>query len=88
MMSMGSLGHYMHDLVAAGFGIGDFLHEGNGEIWNFAVRASARRRRLDRDRGTRGRRRRAVRQARIDPRFLSGYRAGRGRWRGRAVSAR
>jgi hypothetical protein len=37
MMSMGSLGHYMHDLSAAGFGIGDFLHEGNGEIWKYAV---------------------------------------------------
>ena len=38
MMSMGSLGHYMHDLSHAGFGIGDFLHEGNGEIWKYAVR--------------------------------------------------
>lgn len=37
MMSMGSLGHYMHDLSLAGFGIGDFLHEGNGEIWRFAM---------------------------------------------------
>jgi hypothetical protein len=37
MMSMGSLGHYMQDLSAAGFGIHDFLHEGNGEIWRFAM---------------------------------------------------
>jgi hypothetical protein len=37
MMSMGSLGHYMHDLSAHGFRIHDFLHEGNGDIWNFAV---------------------------------------------------
>jgi hypothetical protein len=37
MMSMGSLGHYMHDLSLAGFGIKDFLHEGNGEIWRFAM---------------------------------------------------
>jgi len=37
MMSMGSLGHYMHDLSAAGFHIRDFLHEGNGEIWRFAM---------------------------------------------------
>ena len=36
LMSMGSLGHYMHDLSAAGFGIKDFLHEGNGEIWHAA----------------------------------------------------
>jgi hypothetical protein len=37
MMSMGSLGHYMHDLSAQGFAIHDFLHEGNGDIWNFAI---------------------------------------------------
>jgi len=37
MMSMGSLGHYMHDLSAHGFRIHDFLHEGNGDIWNFAL---------------------------------------------------
>jgi hypothetical protein len=41
MMSMGSLAHYMHDLADAGFGIGDFLHEGNGEIWIHAVRRPA-----------------------------------------------
>jgi len=37
MMSMGSLGHYMQDMSHAGFGIRDFLHEGNGEIWKYAV---------------------------------------------------
>jgi hypothetical protein len=37
MMSMGSLGHYMHDLALAGFDIKNFLHEGNGEIWRFAM---------------------------------------------------
>jgi hypothetical protein len=37
LMSMGSLGHYMHDLSAHGFHIRDFVHEGNGDIWNFAV---------------------------------------------------
>jgi len=37
MMSMGSLGHYMHDLSASGFRIKDFLHEGNGDIWTFAL---------------------------------------------------
>ena len=37
LMSMGSLGHYMHDLSLAGFGVRDFLHEGNGEIWKYAV---------------------------------------------------
>jgi hypothetical protein len=37
MMSMGSLGHYMHDLSRSGFQVRDFLHEGNGEIWKYAV---------------------------------------------------
>jgi hypothetical protein len=37
MMSMGSLGHYMQDLSARGFTIHDFVHEGNGDIWNFAI---------------------------------------------------
>ena len=41
LMSMGSLAHYMHDLSASGFGIKDFLHEGNGEIWIHAVRHPA-----------------------------------------------
>ena len=38
MMSMGSLGHYMHDLSASGFRAKDFLHEGIGEIWVHAAR--------------------------------------------------
>ena len=38
MMSMGSLGHYMHDLSQSGFAIRDFLHEGNGDIWKYAAR--------------------------------------------------
>lgn len=37
MMSMGSLGHYMQELSTAGFRIHDFLHEGNGDLWNFAL---------------------------------------------------
>jgi hypothetical protein len=37
LMSMGSLGHYMQDLSHAGFGIRDFLHEGNGELWKAAI---------------------------------------------------
>jgi hypothetical protein len=36
MMSMGALGHYMHELSWAGFHIRDFLHEGNGPIWDSA----------------------------------------------------
>ena len=36
MASMGSLGHYMHEMSAAGFRIRDFLHEGNGPIWDSA----------------------------------------------------
>ncbi|MBA2259401.1 MAG: hypothetical protein H0W18_10920 [Acidobacteria bacterium] len=37
MMSMGSLGHYMHDLSSIGLGIENFLHEGNGKPWEFAM---------------------------------------------------
>jgi hypothetical protein len=36
MVSMGSLGHYMQELSQAGFEIKDFLHEGNGPIWDSA----------------------------------------------------
>jgi hypothetical protein len=36
MASMGALGHYMHEMSAAGFAISDFLHEGNGPIWDSA----------------------------------------------------
>ena len=36
MASMGALGHYMHEMSLAGFGIRDFLHEGNGPIWDSA----------------------------------------------------
>ena len=37
MMSMGSLAHYMHDLGRAGFDVHSFLHEGNGQAWQYAV---------------------------------------------------
>lgn len=36
MASMGALGHYMHEMSNAGFAIRDFLHEGNGPIWDSA----------------------------------------------------
>jgi hypothetical protein len=36
MASMGALGHYMHEMSAAGFNIRDFLHEGNGPVWDSA----------------------------------------------------
>jgi hypothetical protein len=36
MASMGSLGHYMHEMAASGFAIRDFLHEGNSPIWDSA----------------------------------------------------
>ena len=35
--SMGSLAHYMQELSNNGFGIADFINEGNGEIWNLAL---------------------------------------------------
>jgi hypothetical protein len=37
MASMGSLGHYMQEASLAGFGLRDFLHEGNGDIWLAAI---------------------------------------------------
>jgi hypothetical protein len=72
MMSMGSLAQYMHDLSAAGFYVRDFLHEGNGELWKYAMRTPrpyvewiAIQEKEDRDE--------IFRQSRIDPRFLDGY---------------
>jgi hypothetical protein len=37
MASMGSLGHYMQEMSRDGFDIRRFLHEGNGDIWLFAL---------------------------------------------------
>jgi hypothetical protein len=33
LASMGSLAHYMQDLSRDGFAIADFIHEGNGSLW-------------------------------------------------------
>jgi hypothetical protein len=72
MMSMGSLAQYMHDLSAEGFNIRDFLHEGNGELWKYAMRTPRPfvewiviQEKTDRDE--------IFRQAQLDPRFLDGY---------------
>jgi hypothetical protein len=72
MMSMGSLAQYMHDLSAEGFNIRDFLHEGNGELWKYAMRTPRPfvewiviQEKADRDE--------IFRQAQLDPRFLEGY---------------
>ena len=37
MASMGSLGHYMQETSRDGFTIRNFLHEGNGDIWLWAL---------------------------------------------------
>jgi hypothetical protein len=37
MASMGSLGHYMQEMSRDGFSIRRFLHEGNGDIWLWAL---------------------------------------------------
>jgi hypothetical protein len=37
MASMGSLAHYMQELSREGFDLDDFLHEGNGPIWDLAL---------------------------------------------------
>ena len=41
LASMGSLAHYMQELSHDGFRIADFIHEGNGAIWNLALTAPA-----------------------------------------------
>jgi len=38
MASMGSLGHYMQETSLEGFNLRDFLHEGNGDLWQAALR--------------------------------------------------
>jgi hypothetical protein len=42
LASMGSLAHYMQELSWAGFDIADFVHEGNGEIYNSALKNPSR----------------------------------------------
>jgi hypothetical protein len=37
LASMGSLAHYMQELSHDGFAIADFVHEGNGAIWESAL---------------------------------------------------
>lgn len=37
MASMGSLGHYMQETSRDGFAVRNFLHEGNGDIWLWAL---------------------------------------------------
>ena len=37
LASMGSLAHYMQELSRDGFDISDFVHEGNGAIWELAL---------------------------------------------------
>jgi hypothetical protein len=37
LASMGSLAHYMQELAGEGLAIADFVHEGNGAIWNLVL---------------------------------------------------
>jgi hypothetical protein len=37
MASMGSLAHYMQETSSVGYSLGDFLHEGNGDLWLAAL---------------------------------------------------
>ena len=41
LASMGSLAHYMQELSHEGLQIADFIHEGNGAIWDLALTAPA-----------------------------------------------
>jgi hypothetical protein len=40
LASMGSLAHYMQELSRDGFAVSDFVHEGNGAIWELALATS------------------------------------------------
>jgi hypothetical protein len=37
LASMGSLAHYMQELSREGFTVADFIHEGNGALWQLAL---------------------------------------------------
>lgn len=37
LASMGSLAHYMQELSHHGFAVADFIHEGNGALWELAL---------------------------------------------------
>jgi hypothetical protein len=37
LASMGSLAHYMQELSTEGFALKEFVHEGNGVIWQLAL---------------------------------------------------
>lgn len=39
LASMGSLAHYMQELSHQGFVLSDFIHEGVGELWEYALRS-------------------------------------------------
>ena len=39
LASMGSLAHYMQELSHNGFALTDFIHEGNGVLWDLALEA-------------------------------------------------
>lgn len=42
LASMGSLAHYMQELAVVGFRVRDFVHEGNGPLWDEALQSPAR----------------------------------------------
>jgi hypothetical protein len=42
LASMGSLAHYMQELSGSGLDIADFIHEGNGVIWELAMETGPR----------------------------------------------
>ncbi|MEO7191080.1 MAG: hypothetical protein ABI051_08485 [Vicinamibacterales bacterium] len=42
LASMGSLGHYMQEASGGGLNIRNFVHEGNGDLWQAATRAPRR----------------------------------------------
>lgn len=73
LMSMSALAHYMQDMSRAGFGIRDFVHEGNGELWTEALaRPAAHVNWMVIDVGSRHRDQLKAR-SQSDPEFLRGF---------------
>jgi hypothetical protein len=73
MASMGSLAHYMQELSLEGFGIHNFLHEGNGDLWAGALNGPSRYVRYILIEEVAEGGDMLAQHAREDPRFLAGF---------------
>lgn len=73
MASMGSLAHYMQELAGSGFALRDFLHEGNGDLWQAALNGPARHVHYILIEEVAEGGDMLAKHARSDPRFLAGF---------------